>query len=253
MTILASPLNVSDIKGSTRFALEKEPRKEVQPTPATHDWALAEAHAEAALRTPGRDCLCDSSSGWKERTRFAILSFRLQKPYLIYCCLCLSAILFLLTWDIVKGIRNQWNLPRWEHHRWEEAIEATVGVCMVLETLITMRLRGFREFVRNLWCVVDLVVMLLFIISTAYALEHIRQEESITEANTALLLVRFALQPARSFSVLSSTYRTWQMQKVDEMQVDFDLLSDANRRSAFGSHPHGLRFRASSDRCDAAV
>lgn len=204
-------------------------------------WEVEAAYVESATTCdPRQNCLCDKGKGIssKERAKHTILSLRLRKPYLVYCFVCLAVILFLLTWNIAKGVWYEWDLPQWEHHRWEEVVEAIIGVCMVIETLVTLRLMG-TDFFRNLWCLFDFAVMLLFIVSTIYAFQNIRSEENITEANIALLMVRFVLQPVRVLAAIGTTYRTWQMQKVDELQVDFSLLHPS-RESA-----QGLRLRTS--------
>jgi len=161
----------------------------------------------------------------KERARHAILSWRLERPYLLYCLACASVTAFLLAWNVVKGVQNSWNLPQWKHHRWEEALEVGIGVLIFAETMLTMRVLGARDFFSNGWCIFDFCVAALTVVSIGYGLEHLGRKGEICEANIPLLTLRFVLQPARVLAVAASTYRTRQMQnQVDELRVDFGSL-----------------------------
>mmetsp|Transcript_1447 Transcript_1447/g.3653 ORF Transcript_1447/g.3653 Transcript_1447/m.3653 type:complete len:273 (+) Transcript_1447:120-938(+) len=160
-----------------------------------------------------------------DRARHAILAWRLKRPYLIYCAACSAVTALLLVWNLAKGIQNDWNLPQWKHHRWEEAIEVTIGVLIVSETLLTMRVLGFLVFFSSCWCVFDFCVALLTAVSICYGLEHLGRHGEIAEANVPLLMLRFVLQPARVLALAVSTYRTRQMQTgVHELRVDFNSL-----------------------------
>jgi hypothetical protein len=144
---------------------------------------------------------------------------------LLYCLVCAAITAFLLVWNLVKGVQNNWNLPQWKHHRWEEALEVTIGVLIVAETLLTMRVLGPRTFFSSCWCVFDFVVAVLTLVSIGYGLEHLGRQGEICEADVPLLLLRFVLQPARVLATVAVTYRTRQMQNgVDELRVDFDSL-----------------------------
>ncbi|CAK0900420.1 unnamed protein product [Prorocentrum cordatum] len=108
---------------------------------------------------------------------------------------------------------------------WEEVTEVTIGVLIVSETLLTLRVVGIRDFFCNCWCVFDLLVAALTVVSVGYALEHVGRHGNIAEANVPLLMLRFVLQPARVFAAVASTWRTRRMQNhVDELRVDFDSL-----------------------------
>lgn len=161
-----------------------------------------------------------------DRARHVILAWRLKRPYLLYCCACSAVTAFLLGWNLLKGVQNSWNLPQWQHHRWEEALEVSIGILIVAETLLTMRVLGVRAFLDNGWCMFDLVVALLTVVSIGYGLEHLGRKGEICEANVPLLMLRFLLQPARVLAALASTIRTREMQSsVDELTVDFSSLS----------------------------
>lgn len=160
-----------------------------------------------------------------EWARHAILTWRLQRPYLIYCCGCAVIMAFLLVWNVVKGMQNNWNLPQWRHHPWEEALEVTVGVLIVTETALTMRVIGVRTFLASWWCVCDLVVALLTAVSIVYGLMHLGRRGEVCEADVPLLLLRFVLQPTRVLAAFAGTCRAQRMQaRVDELQVNFDAL-----------------------------
>mmetsp|Transcript_96919 Transcript_96919/g.312935 ORF Transcript_96919/g.312935 Transcript_96919/m.312935 type:complete len:257 (+) Transcript_96919:80-850(+) len=162
-----------------------------------------------------------------ERARHAILAWRLERPYLLYCLACFIVTSFLLCWNLAKGMQNHWNLPQWQHHRWEEATEVGIGVLIVAETLLTMRVLGLRAFFCSAWCIFDFVVALLTIVSICYGLEHLGLNGEICEANVPLLMLRFVLQPARVLATVAVTYRARRMQsRVDELRVDFDSLQN---------------------------
>lgn len=173
---------------------------------------------------PHRCCAGDTA-------RHAILTWRLQRPYLAYCICCSFATLVLLLWNLYKGIQNKWNLPQWKHHRWEEVLEVALGACMVLETLLTLRVLGVKPFFRDTWCIFDFVVMLATVVSISYGLIHIGRKGEITEADVPLLCLRFVLQPARVLAVCMAARRTRRMQQADELQVDFNALESAGMSS----------------------
>lgn len=165
---------------------------------------------------------------WLPRTgaRHAILDWRLRRPYLLYCLAVAATTAFLLLWNLIKGVQNEWNLPMWKHHRWEEVLEVSIGVLIVTETVVTLGMLGCRVFFSSCWCVFDFCVALLTIVSIAYGLEHLGRQGEICEANVPLLLSRFVLQPARVLAMAANSYRAQQMQAgVDELQVNFDCLS----------------------------
>eukprot|EP00927_Polykrikos_kofoidii_P084225 TRINITY_DN8820_c0_g2_i1.p1 TRINITY_DN8820_c0_g2~~TRINITY_DN8820_c0_g2_i1.p1 ORF type:complete len:257 (-),score=34.16 TRINITY_DN8820_c0_g2_i1:96-866(-) len=170
-----------------------------------------------------------------ERARHAILSWRLQRPYMAYCLGCAGVTFFLLVWNFAKGVQNNWNLPQWKHHVWEEVLEVTIGVAIVVETMLTMRVVGVRDFLGNMWCVFDLVVAVLTAVSVGYGLKHLGRRGEICEADVPLLLLRFILQPARVLAAVASTCRTRQMQTdADELTVDFDALPGGAGVAQFG-------------------
>merc|ERR1712048_1214805 len=128
-------------------------------------------------------------------------------------------------WNLSKGVQNHWNLPQWKHHRWEEALEVGIGVLIVAETLLTMRVLGVRTFFCSCWCVFDFVVTVLTLVSIGYGLKHLGRKGEITEADVPLLMLRFVLQPARVLAAVAGTYRAHNMQNsVEELRVDFSVL-----------------------------
>ncbi|CAK9000659.1 unnamed protein product [Durusdinium trenchii] len=182
------------------------------------------------LGTPGGDRRSRLLSG-REQARHAILSWRLKRPYLIYSLACATVMFGLLVWNIVKGIQNNWNLPQWKHHRWEEVLEVTIGLVIVLEVLLTLRVLGVRDFLANPWCVFDATVAVLTVVSTGYGLEHLGRQGEICEAQLPLLFLRFVLQPARLLAAVVSTWRTRRMQlDAHELRVDVRNLSTNGTR-----------------------
>lgn len=168
----------------------------------------------------------------EERARHAILSWRLRRPYLVYCLCCSTATAFLLGWNVFKGVKNNWNLPQWKHHKWEEAMEVSIGVFIVAETLLTIRVVGLRAFFHSWWFVFDFGVALLTVVSIFYGLKHLGREGELCEADLPLLLLRFVLQPSRALAACVGTYRTHHMQnQVDELQVDFGALARSHENN----------------------
>jgi len=169
--------------------------------------------------------------GTGHEARRKILNWRLKRPYLIYCLCCSLATLFLLAWNLYKGMQNNWNLPQWKHHRWEEVLEVMLGACMVLETVLTLCVLGFRRYFTDCWCVFDCIVAVVTVISIGYGIEHIGRNGEISEADVPLLCLRFISQPARVVAICMGVSRTREMQQVNELQIDFDALQ--NNASGF--------------------
>ncbi|CAE8711033.1 unnamed protein product [Polarella glacialis] len=162
----------------------------------------------------------------RDKARHAILAWRLERPYLVYSLACAFAMALLLVWNIVKGVQNNWNLPQWKHHRWEEALEVGIGAVIVVETLLTLRVLGVRTFFTSYWCLFDLLVTLLTVVSIGYGIDHLGRSGEICQAEVPLLTLRFVLQPARVLAALVGAWRTRRMQMdVEELRVDFGTLS----------------------------
>mmetsp|Transcript_16886 Transcript_16886/g.49387 ORF Transcript_16886/g.49387 Transcript_16886/m.49387 type:complete len:198 (+) Transcript_16886:166-759(+) len=161
---------------------------------------------------------------WVLRGRHAILSWRLWSSYLFYCVCCFILTVFLLVWTLIKGMQNHWNLPDWKHHQWEEILEVGVSTALVVETLNSVWVCGVVEFFRSCWHILDVVVAVLAMISVGYGLSHLRQPGNIYHASLPLLMLRFVLQPARVLVQAKYTHRIHQMQKVNELPVDFNSL-----------------------------
>lgn len=160
-----------------------------------------------------------------EYARHVILSFRLRRSYLVYCISIFLLTFFVFSWNLRKGIYDEWNMPGWRHHQWEEALEVFIGSCMTVETIVTMRLLGLKTFFGVLWHIFDFVVMVLTILSVLYALDHLSQGGETCEADMLLLMIRFLLQPVRVMTTLAEMYRVHEMQKnVEELSVDFNAL-----------------------------
>mmetsp|Transcript_34197 Transcript_34197/g.72813 ORF Transcript_34197/g.72813 Transcript_34197/m.72813 type:complete len:292 (+) Transcript_34197:349-1224(+) len=161
-----------------------------------------------------------------DRGRHAILAFRLTRPYLIYCFVVSASTCWLLVWNVMRGLENHWNLPQWKHHPAEEVVELAIGTCIVLETLFTMAALGLRAFCTSLWCLFDLLVALLTVVSMGFGLRHLGRKGEVAEADVPLLLIRFILQPSRVVALGYSTWRTQQIQNnVRELRVDFDAVA----------------------------
>lgn len=204
-------------------------------SPSSKSWLLR----LGCVRRAPRSRTPSGSRRWisrRERARHVVMNWRLRRPYLLYCLACAATTAFLLLWNLMKGMENNWNLPQWKHHRWEEALEVTIGVLIVGETAVTLCLLGPGHFFGNCWHIFDLAVALLTTVSIAYGLEHLGRSGEICEANVPLLMARFVLQPARMLAIVASTCRAQKMQAgVDELTVDFGCLPAAS--NGFGFEP----------------
>lgn len=155
-----------------------------------------------------------------ERVRSTIMSWRLRRSYLAYCITLSSLTTFLLVWSVVRGVQGRWALAEWRHYAWEEWLEVFVGACLLLETVLTLAVVGWRSFLQNVWCLLDAAVVLLAVVSITYGACHLATKTF--RADVPLLLLRFALQPFRMLAACAATYRAQRMQHdVNELQIDF--------------------------------
>eukprot|EP00929_Paragymnodinium_shiwhaense_P112134 TRINITY_DN80389_c0_g1_i1.p1 TRINITY_DN80389_c0_g1~~TRINITY_DN80389_c0_g1_i1.p1 ORF type:complete len:265 (+),score=53.56 TRINITY_DN80389_c0_g1_i1:121-915(+) len=168
----------------------------------------------------------DDHTTWaEERIRGLVLSWRLKRTYLLYCAACTIMSAFLCGLHVNKGVQHEWDPSRWRHHNWEEALEVTIGACIVVETMLTLRVLGAHAFFRSYWCIFDFLVMILTVVSIIYGLIHLQQEGHSSKPDFPLLVLRFVLQPVRVCGAFAGTVRTRHMQRqVKELIVDFDAL-----------------------------
>jgi len=200
--------------------------------------ALPATTGELRMRWPRLDCVCGTSS-WRacchrsrissaERARHAILHWRLQRRYLGYCTLCSLVTVLLLVSNLVEAVKDRWRLPHWKHHLWEEVLEVVIGLCLILETSLTLYVLGPRLFFHSPWCLFDFLVSLLTTVSIAYGVQALTMRDWPEGASLPLLLVRFALQPTRVLAVCAGIWRARRLQlEVDALQVDFSTVSPA--------------------------
>jgi len=167
-----------------------------------------------------------------ERARHAVLSCHLQRSYLIYCTGCALVIGFLLCWNLIQGLQSNWDLQSWRYYMWEETLEVLVGVCLVVETLITLWILGPRSFFKSCWCIFDLCVTTLAAMSMVVGALHLEERMRFHKA-VPLLMMRFVLQPLRVLVICGSIYRARRFQHdVDELSVDFNSLSSSMTRTS---------------------
>eukprot|EP00392_Amoebophrya_sp_AT5.2_P015717 g15933.t1 len=172
--------------------------------------------------------------------REMLLSWRLRKPYLIYCCVLGLASLLLLVFtayeNVPLGMRNaeqplkgqdellqQQAAPAPAHgddpsrptahafHHVAEIAEILIGLCLVLETAITWYTLGSRSFFASKWCLFDLTVSLLtlgiFLLSSWDAFDVIEEYFEMP-----ILILRFSLQPLRLIQTAHIIRKARQMQ-----------------------------------------
>mmetsp|Transcript_65825 Transcript_65825/g.140837 ORF Transcript_65825/g.140837 Transcript_65825/m.140837 type:complete len:225 (-) Transcript_65825:271-945(-) len=198
-----------------------------------------EANAPLSSSPPACCCCCYWCDGrWRregrispaEWTHHAILEWRLRPQYLLYCGGCFAVTAFLLIWNILEWMSNDGDLSRWRHHAWEDMLEVGIGLALITETSLNFFLLGIRGFVRSKWCIFDLVVALLTLVSIAYGVVNTVStnpgQQPIVQAEMPLLMVRFVLQPLRVLAVCGGIYRARHLQhEVDDLSVSFDSLN----------------------------
>lgn len=163
-----------------------------------------------------------------EQAKTAVLAWRLQPSYLIYCFVLSTLTGILVFWNFFKFARNH-HLPEWQHHVFEELLEVIIGGCMIVETMMTIPMLGVREFFASAWCIFDLLLAVLTAISIGYGMHHLGRRGEVVEANVPLLMLRFVLQPVRAVVICWGASRAREMQRgADELQIDFGNLPMAD-------------------------
>ncbi|CAD7972022.1 unnamed protein product [Amoebophrya sp. A120] len=169
-----------------------------------------------------------------------MLSWRLRKPYLIYCCILGVASFALLlltaysnmsrstqqgggagagTGTTVSAVEQQQhqsstssNIKLQPHYHWAlELAEIIIGLCLVVETLVTWYTLGNRAFFASRWCRFDFAVSL----GTTWIvlLESWDRFDFIEEYfEMPILILRFGLQPLRLIQTAHIIRKARQMQ-----------------------------------------
>jgi len=162
-------------------------------------------------------------------SRRVLLSWRLKPCYVVYCLFCLvaSAVLFLYT--LSQGHAADWKEDLYKTFTWVEAIELFLGVSIVIETSITYRVVGWRAFFRDKWCLFDLVISALTVISWFFILCTAQNWATHIEGDLEmpLIAIRFGLQPLRVISTFMALYKTRRMQR-NATDVHFEMVSLAD-------------------------
>ena len=144
-----------------------------------------------------------------------MLSWRLKKPYLVYCCVLGIVSLLLLAFHVYQGLQTDWDIGDYEVHWVAEVCEIAIGVVLVLETFVTLAMLGWRAFWTSRWCRFDLLVSLLTLLSFACMFVVVESGATLGENSVIdgverwvempLLIARFALQPMRLMQRSSGT------------------------------------------------
>lgn len=163
-----------------------------------------------------------------ERVRHALLSARLQKAYVIYCVFCFFLSSLICGSSLARAAgTSAWNdvsSHRWES--WETMLEIGIGLVVCVETLCTLWLTGPREFFRDAWCVFDIGVVALTMMSWVllFTRSAVISSETFLQLDMPLLILRFILQPCRMLATASMARRVRKMQQ-NTMDIAFDVLT----------------------------
>jgi len=167
----------------------------------------------------------------EDRGRYLLLSWRLRPPYLLYTTVCALVALGLLLFNLFQGL-TQLSLPTWRNHPLEEGLELGLCAAIVIEVALTARLIGRKAFLANLWCVFDMCVAALSILSMGYALVHIGKDGEVAQASLPFLVLRFLLQPMRFCALLNQTLQARSMHELEPVsftQRTEELLGESAR------------------------
>jgi len=167
--------------------------------------------------------------------RQILMSWRLRRGYVIYCLLCLVLSGFLFLYTMMQGHALEWQFDLYRHQLWEEIVELVLGVSIVTETVFTYRVVGFDAFFRNKWCVFDMVLSVLTVLSWLFIvtksnawIEHL---EGYLEM--PLLAIRFALQPLRVISTFMALHKARKIQK-QQKRIEFEAIPSLEEVSMRG-------------------
>jgi hypothetical protein len=134
---------------------------------------------------------------------------------LIYTSVCACTALGLIVWNLYKGIQSDWDLPTWEQHPIEELIELSLCAAVVVEVAVTARIVGKSAFFESAWCLFDLAVAGLSVLSMMYAVTHLGRQGEIAQASLPFLVLRFLLQPMRFCALLHQTLNARSIQQLE--------------------------------------
>jgi uncharacterized membrane protein len=154
---------------------------------------------------------------------------------LVYTTVCAFTALGLIVWNLYRGVQNNWDLPTWEQHPVEEIIELTLCAAVVVEVAVTARIVGKSAFFDSSWCLFDLAVAGLSVLSMMYAATHLGRQGEIAQASLPFLVLRFLLQPMRFCALLHQTLNARSIQQLEPI--------------SFNAHPEALHaLRAEQER-----
>lgn len=163
------------------------------------------------------------------RTRQFLISWRLKPCYITYCICCLAASSLLFIYTIIRGHASNWQEDLYNELTWTEWLELFIGFSIVIETFISYRVAGRHVFFRDKWCVFDLLLSALTLLSWVFILCSTLEWASWFEDDLEmpLLATRFGLQPLRVVSTFMTLYKSRKMQR-EGNDVHFEMTSVAD-------------------------
>eukprot|EP00927_Polykrikos_kofoidii_P037221 TRINITY_DN31387_c0_g1_i1.p1 TRINITY_DN31387_c0_g1~~TRINITY_DN31387_c0_g1_i1.p1 ORF type:complete len:466 (+),score=74.38 TRINITY_DN31387_c0_g1_i1:152-1399(+) len=169
---------------------------------------------------------CKNLSGQGgEIGRRVFLPTRWRRAYFLYCLVCLLLSLASFVSTLRKLIvSTSSGRPFNEWLAWETDVELVIGIAVFLETLSAAWLVGCHAFLHSRWCIVDVLVVSLTVIT--WVLLVLQQSlETMMEVELPLHCLRFVLQPCR---VLAATTNLQRVKELPQSSADiaFDKLRD---------------------------
>ncbi|CAK0874749.1 unnamed protein product, partial [Prorocentrum cordatum] len=193
--------------------LEELGLQHLAPPPAPRRSAPRGGAAAAAADVAGRERR-NSRISAGERARGAILSWRLRRRYLLYCGACTAVAAVLLLWNLQEAVSSGWQISGVSRCAWIDCLELALGAVLIAETLLTLYVMGPRSFFGSGWCVLDLCVALLTVLSIALALAALLSgRQRAYSAGMLLVVLRLLLQPARFAALCAGLLRSHRMQR----------------------------------------
>jgi len=155
----------------------------------------------------------------QDRVRHVLLSLRLRKAYVAYSIICCALSCLACGSSFARvAKRTAWEGEAWSSHEWEpweRALEVIISIVVCSETLSTLWLTGWKDFIRDCWCIFDATVMALTLLT--WCLLALRRAllvgESVLKLDLPLLALRFFLQPCRVLAMASMARRGRRMQQ----------------------------------------
>lgn len=166
-------------------------------------------------------------------TRHALLTYRLHPCYIAWYTAFAATTVLPLAWDSFSGSDLQ------DLQRWDLVLQVVLGLGLSVETIFTCCLLGPLRFFRDASCLMDLVVALLALASTAYSMLLLLGQTMTSEMlRHGFQAVRLVLLPLRVVVVCYGMWRAVKFQReCAHAQCSPRPHSDSEARRSSMEHP----------------